>query len=67
MFQLSIVPVMSNVAVIYFSSTAVLTANGNFAIVSLLHSASDIIPQSVAVLLTTTAEFTFLSFHTTFH
>jgi len=58
---------MSNVVVIFFSSTAVLTANGNFSVVPLLHSASHIIPQSVAVLLTTTAQFTVLSFHTPFH
>jgi len=58
---------MSDVAVIFFSSTGVLSANSNFSVVSLLHSASDIIPQSVVVLLKTTAQFTFLSFHTPFH
>ena len=66
MFNLSIVPVMSDVFVIFFSSKAVLTANGNFPVVSLLHSVGDIIPQSVAVL-TTTAQFTFLSFHTPYN
>jgi hypothetical protein len=54
---MSSVPVMSDEAVIFFSSTALLTANGNFLVVPLLHSVSDIITQGVAVLLATTAPF----------
>jgi len=66
-FQLSCVSVMSAVAVILFSSTSVLTANGNFPVVPLLHSVSDKTTQCVAVRLATTATFAFLSFHTRFH
>jgi len=58
---------MSDVVFIFFSSTAVLTANGNFLVVPLLHSLSDIITQCVAKLLATTVPLTFLSFHTHFH
>jgi len=42
MFQLIIVPVLSNVIVIFFSSIVVLTPNGKFWVVPLLHSLSDI-------------------------
>jgi len=52
---------------IFFSSTALLIANGNFLVVPLLHSVSDIISQCVAVRLATTAPFTLLSHHTHFH
>jgi hypothetical protein len=41
MFELTSVPVLSDVFVTFFSSVIVLTANGNFWIVPLLHSASD--------------------------
>jgi hypothetical protein len=43
MFQLSSVPVVSDLVVIFFSSTALLTPNGIFLFVPLLHSVSDII------------------------
>ena len=59
-------PAILDVVVIYFSSTAVLTANGNVSFVPLLHSVSDTISQCVAVLLEITAPFTFLSFHMPF-
>ena len=59
--------IISDVVVIFFSSTAVLTQNGNFSVLPLLHSVSDIISQFVAVLLATTAPSTFLSLHARFH
>ena len=67
MFQLSSVPVMSFAAVISFSIIALLTANGNFLVVPLLHSVSDIITQGVAVLLPTTVKLAIPSLHTPFH
>ena len=66
-FQLSSVSVMSAVVVIRFSSTSLLTANGNFSVVPLLHSVSDKTTQCVAVRLVTIATFAFLSLHTRSH
>jgi hypothetical protein len=43
MFQLTSVPVLSDVVVTFFSSTIVLALNGNFWIVTLLHTESDVI------------------------
>lgn len=43
MFQITNVPVLLDVAVTFFRSVVVLTANDNFCTVSLLHSVSDII------------------------
>jgi hypothetical protein len=42
MSQLAIVPVLSGVAVTFFGSFVVLTPNGNFWNVPLLHSVSDV-------------------------
>jgi hypothetical protein len=42
MFQLRSVPVLSDVVVTFLRSITVLTPNGNFWIVPLLHSVSDI-------------------------
>ena len=67
MFQLSSASVMSAVVFILFSSTSVLTANGSFSVVPLLHSVSDKITQCVAVRRVNTATFAFLSLHTRFH
>jgi len=47
MFQLIIVPVLSDVIVIFLSSIVVLTPNGKFWVVPLLHSLSDIKKMTV--------------------
>jgi hypothetical protein len=47
MFQLIIVPVLSDVIVIFFSPIVVLTPNGKFWVVPLLHSLSDIKKMTV--------------------
>jgi len=67
LFQLSVAPLKSDVVVIFFGSTAILTEDGQFFVVPMLHSVGDIISQGVAVLLATKARFTFLSFITPFH
>jgi hypothetical protein len=47
MFQLIIVPVLSDVIVIFFSSIVVVRPNGTFWVVPLLHSVSDINKMTV--------------------
>jgi hypothetical protein len=42
MFQLRGVPLMSDVVVLYLSSTVALIPNGQFLVVPLLHSVSDL-------------------------
>ena len=41
MFQLTVVLVLSDVVVTFLSSIVVLTANGSFGVLPLLHSVSD--------------------------
>jgi len=43
MFRLTNVPVLSDVAVIFFSSIVVLTPKGKFWVVPIVHSVSDIV------------------------
>ena len=52
---------------IFFISTALLTANGQFLSSATVTFRTDIISQFVAVFLATTAAFSFLSLHTPFH